>query len=179
MSQVRQPCMSPLKEGALTMWDCWSRKEQMCGPKPMGSSSSVMQDWAFILVSNYILEITRGYLFFPSCLRPNPITKLTFVCFLKGELPLSLAACTNQSNIVSFLMENPYRRADLADKDSQGNTVLHTLVVQKTQIWLQGCTTRSSLFLHTTAFSRSRGFLSHCTFYRYELCVWVPVTEVL
>lgn len=26
-------------------------------------------------------------------------------------------------------MENPYRRADLADRDSQGNTVLHTLVV--------------------------------------------------
>ncbi|XP_039987251.1 transient receptor potential cation channel subfamily V member 1-like [Xiphias gladius] len=49
--------------------------------------------------------------------------------FYFGELPLSLAACTNQSNIVSFLMENPYRRADLADRDSQGNTVLHTLVV--------------------------------------------------
>lgn len=26
-------------------------------------------------------------------------------------------------------MENPYRRADLTDKDSQGNTVLHSLVV--------------------------------------------------
>uniref|UniRef100_A0A4W6FXS9 Transient receptor potential cation channel subfamily V member 2 n=1 Tax=Lates calcarifer TaxID=8187 RepID=A0A4W6FXS9_LATCA len=49
--------------------------------------------------------------------------------FYFGELPLSLAACTNQPNIVSFLMENPYRRADLADRDSQGNTVLHTLVV--------------------------------------------------
>nr|XP_043873283.1 transient receptor potential cation channel subfamily V member 1-like isoform X1 [Solea senegalensis] len=49
--------------------------------------------------------------------------------FYFGELPLPLAACTNQSNIVSFLMENPYRRADLTDKDSQGNTVLHTLVV--------------------------------------------------
>ncbi|XP_071353076.1 transient receptor potential cation channel subfamily V member 1-like [Trachinotus anak] len=49
--------------------------------------------------------------------------------FYFGELPLSLAACTNQPDIVSFLMENPYRRADLADKDSQGNTVLHTLVV--------------------------------------------------
>lgn len=46
-----------------------------------------------------------------------------------GELPLSLAACTNQHNIVSFLIENPHRRADLAEKDSQGNTVLHTLVV--------------------------------------------------
>ncbi|GAA6223568.1 transient receptor potential cation channel subfamily V member 1-like [Lates japonicus] len=49
--------------------------------------------------------------------------------FYFGELPLSLAACTNQPNIVSFLMENPYRRADLADRDSQGNTVLHALVV--------------------------------------------------
>ncbi|XP_023817044.1 transient receptor potential cation channel subfamily V member 1 isoform X2 [Oryzias latipes] len=46
----------------------------------------------------------------------------------KGELPLSLAACTNQPDIVSFLMENPYRRADLTDKDSQGNTVLHVLI---------------------------------------------------
>ncbi|KAG8001751.1 Transient receptor potential cation channel subfamily V member 1 [Nibea albiflora] len=49
--------------------------------------------------------------------------------FYFGELPLSLAACTNQPNIVSFLMENPYRRADLTDRDSQGNTVLHSLVV--------------------------------------------------
>ncbi|KAM3615569.1 uncharacterized protein V6R79_004262 [Siganus canaliculatus] len=49
--------------------------------------------------------------------------------FYFGELPLSLAACTNQPNIVSFLMDNSYRRADAADRDSQGNTVLHTLVV--------------------------------------------------
>ncbi|XP_054455866.1 transient receptor potential cation channel subfamily V member 1-like [Anoplopoma fimbria] len=49
--------------------------------------------------------------------------------FYFGELPLSLAACTNQPNIVSFLIENSYRRADVADKDSQGNTVLHALVV--------------------------------------------------
>ncbi|XP_020499131.1 transient receptor potential cation channel subfamily V member 1 [Labrus bergylta] len=49
--------------------------------------------------------------------------------FYFGELPLSLAACTNQPDIVSFLMENPHRRADLTEKDSQGNTVLHTLVV--------------------------------------------------
>ncbi|XP_023817045.1 transient receptor potential cation channel subfamily V member 1 isoform X3 [Oryzias latipes] len=48
--------------------------------------------------------------------------------FYFGELPLSLAACTNQPDIVSFLMENPYRRADLTDKDSQGNTVLHVLI---------------------------------------------------
>uniref|UniRef100_A0A669CIM9 Ion transport domain-containing protein n=1 Tax=Oreochromis niloticus TaxID=8128 RepID=A0A669CIM9_ORENI len=49
--------------------------------------------------------------------------------FYFGELPLSLAACTNQPDIVSFLMENPYRRADVTDRDSRGNTVLHTLVV--------------------------------------------------
>ncbi|XP_042342627.1 transient receptor potential cation channel subfamily V member 1-like [Plectropomus leopardus] len=49
--------------------------------------------------------------------------------FYFGELPLSLAACTNQPDIVSFLMENPYTRADVSDKDSQGNTVLHALVV--------------------------------------------------
>uniref|UniRef100_A0A3B4X254 Transient receptor potential cation channel subfamily V member 1-like n=1 Tax=Seriola lalandi dorsalis TaxID=1841481 RepID=A0A3B4X254_SERLL len=49
--------------------------------------------------------------------------------FYFGELPLSLAACTNQPDIVSFLMDNPHRGADLTDKDSQGNTVLHTLVV--------------------------------------------------
>lgn len=30
---------------------------------------------------------------------------------------------------MSFLLENPHRQADLTDKDSQGNTVLHTLVV--------------------------------------------------
>uniref|UniRef100_A0A3B3E1F6 Ion transport domain-containing protein n=1 Tax=Oryzias melastigma TaxID=30732 RepID=A0A3B3E1F6_ORYME len=50
-------------------------------------------------------------------------------CFYFGELPLSLAACTDQPDIVSFLVENPYRRADLTDKDSQGNTVLHALVI--------------------------------------------------
>ncbi|PWA25568.1 hypothetical protein CCH79_00019658, partial [Gambusia affinis] len=48
--------------------------------------------------------------------------------FYFGELPLSLAACTNQPEVVSFLLENPYRRADPADRDSQGNTVLHMLV---------------------------------------------------
>ncbi|XP_041851769.1 transient receptor potential cation channel subfamily V member 1-like isoform X2 [Melanotaenia boesemani] len=49
--------------------------------------------------------------------------------YYKGELPLSLAASTNQPEIVSFLMDNPYKRADLTDRDSQGNTVLHTLIV--------------------------------------------------
>ncbi|XP_076606350.1 transient receptor potential cation channel subfamily V member 1 [Chaetodon auriga] len=49
--------------------------------------------------------------------------------FYFGELPLSLAACTNQPDIVDFLMENDYQRADAKLTDSQGNTVLHALVV--------------------------------------------------
>lgn len=48
--------------------------------------------------------------------------------FYFGELPLSLAACTNQLDIVSYLMENPENSADLTDSDCQGNTVLHALV---------------------------------------------------
>ncbi|XP_043910460.1 transient receptor potential cation channel subfamily V member 2 [Protopterus annectens] len=49
--------------------------------------------------------------------------------FYFGELPLSLAACTNQLNIVKFLLDNPYKVANIAAKDSSGNTVLHTLVI--------------------------------------------------
>uniref|UniRef100_A0A673B8J4 Uncharacterized protein n=1 Tax=Sphaeramia orbicularis TaxID=375764 RepID=A0A673B8J4_9TELE len=49
--------------------------------------------------------------------------------FYFGELPLSLAACTNQPEVMSFLMDNPYKRADVTDKDCQGNTVLHALVI--------------------------------------------------
>lgn len=45
-----------------------------------------------------------------------------------GELPLSLAACTNQPNIVHYLTENPHKKADLRRQDSRGNTVLHALV---------------------------------------------------
>ncbi|XP_032072029.1 transient receptor potential cation channel subfamily V member 1 [Thamnophis elegans] len=48
--------------------------------------------------------------------------------FYFGELPLSLAACTNQLNIVKFLLENPYQPANIAEQDSMGNTVLHALV---------------------------------------------------
>uniref|UniRef100_A0A670ZIQ4 Transient receptor potential cation channel subfamily V member 1 n=1 Tax=Pseudonaja textilis TaxID=8673 RepID=A0A670ZIQ4_PSETE len=48
--------------------------------------------------------------------------------FYFGELPLSLAACTNQLNIVKFLLENPYQPANIATQDSIGNTVLHALV---------------------------------------------------
>uniref|UniRef100_A0A8C5QVN5 Transient receptor potential cation channel subfamily V member 2 n=1 Tax=Leptobrachium leishanense TaxID=445787 RepID=A0A8C5QVN5_9ANUR len=46
-----------------------------------------------------------------------------------GELPLSLAACTNQPRIIDYLLNNPYRNADLGAKDSHGNTVLHALVL--------------------------------------------------
>ncbi|XP_045895324.1 transient receptor potential cation channel subfamily V member 1 [Micropterus dolomieu] len=49
--------------------------------------------------------------------------------FYFGELPLSLAACTNQPNVVDFLMDNEYQRANPKETDSQGNTVLHALVV--------------------------------------------------
>uniref|UniRef100_A0AAQ5XYT0 Ion transport domain-containing protein n=1 Tax=Amphiprion ocellaris TaxID=80972 RepID=A0AAQ5XYT0_AMPOC len=47
--------------------------------------------------------------------------------FYFGELPLSLAVCTNQPDIVSFLMEEG--QADVTEQDSHGNTVLHILVV--------------------------------------------------
>lgn len=48
--------------------------------------------------------------------------------FYFGELPLSLAACTNQPDMVKFLMVNEYQRADAKLVDSYGNTVLHALV---------------------------------------------------
>lgn len=52
-----------------------------------------------------------------------------FVVLPLGELPLSLAACTNQPNIVDFLMDNEYQKADPQERDFHGNTVLHALVV--------------------------------------------------
>ncbi|XP_015268723.1 PREDICTED: transient receptor potential cation channel subfamily V member 4 [Gekko japonicus] len=48
--------------------------------------------------------------------------------FYFGELPLSLAACTNQPHIVQYLTENAHKQADLRRQDSRGNTVLHALV---------------------------------------------------
>uniref|UniRef100_H0VM06 Transient receptor potential cation channel subfamily V member 2 n=1 Tax=Cavia porcellus TaxID=10141 RepID=H0VM06_CAVPO len=50
-------------------------------------------------------------------------------CFYFGELPLSLAACTKQWDVVSYLLENPYQPANLQAADSLGNTVLHALVM--------------------------------------------------
>ncbi|XP_061819291.1 transient receptor potential cation channel subfamily V member 1 isoform X1 [Nerophis lumbriciformis] len=49
--------------------------------------------------------------------------------FYFGELPLSLAACTNQPDMVAFLLDNDYQQANANIADSQGNTVLHALVV--------------------------------------------------
>ncbi|XP_076131150.1 transient receptor potential cation channel subfamily V member 1-like [Alosa pseudoharengus] len=49
--------------------------------------------------------------------------------FYFGELPLSLAACTNQKDMVDFLLENQYQNADVREADSQGNIVLHALVM--------------------------------------------------
>uniref|UniRef100_A0A8C9A290 Transient receptor potential cation channel subfamily V member 1 n=1 Tax=Prolemur simus TaxID=1328070 RepID=A0A8C9A290_PROSS len=48
--------------------------------------------------------------------------------FYFGELPLSLAACTNQLAIVKFLLQNSWQPADISAGDSGGNTVLHALV---------------------------------------------------
>lgn len=45
-----------------------------------------------------------------------------------GELPLSLAACTNQLGTVKFLLQNSWQSADISARDSVGNTVLHALV---------------------------------------------------
>lgn len=44
-------------------------------------------------------------------------------CFYFGELPLSLAACTKQWDVVTYLLENPHQPASLEAADSQG-TVL-------------------------------------------------------
>ncbi|XP_077167971.1 transient receptor potential cation channel subfamily V member 2 [Paroedura picta] len=51
------------------------------------------------------------------------------VSFYFGELPLSLAACTNQMEVVRYLLDNPHQKASLAERDSLGNTVLHALVM--------------------------------------------------
>ncbi|KAF6722300.1 Transient receptor potential cation channel subfamily V member 1 [Oryzias melastigma] len=48
--------------------------------------------------------------------------------FYFGELPLSLAACTNQPEMVDYLLTNEIQRADPGQQDSHGNTVLHALV---------------------------------------------------
>ncbi|XP_054427177.1 transient receptor potential cation channel subfamily V member 2 [Pteronotus mesoamericanus] len=50
-------------------------------------------------------------------------------CFYFGELPLSLAACTKQWDVVAYLLENPHQPASLQAADSLGNTVLHALVM--------------------------------------------------
>nr|XP_020664736.1 transient receptor potential cation channel subfamily V member 2 [Pogona vitticeps]XP_020664737.1 transient receptor potential cation channel subfamily V member 2 [Pogona vitticeps]XP_020664738.1 transient receptor potential cation channel subfamily V member 2 [Pogona vitticeps]XP_020664739.1 transient receptor potential cation channel subfamily V member 2 [Pogona vitticeps]XP_020664740.1 transient receptor potential cation channel subfamily V member 2 [Pogona vitticeps] len=49
-------------------------------------------------------------------------------CFYFGELPFSLAACTNQPEVMDYLLHNPHQQARLTEQDSLGNTVLHALV---------------------------------------------------
>ncbi|XP_015682664.1 transient receptor potential cation channel subfamily V member 2-like, partial [Protobothrops mucrosquamatus] len=49
--------------------------------------------------------------------------------FYFGELPLSLAACTNQPEVVMYLLDNPHQNARLNEQDSIGNTALHALVM--------------------------------------------------
>ncbi|XP_026545001.1 transient receptor potential cation channel subfamily V member 2-like [Notechis scutatus] len=49
--------------------------------------------------------------------------------FYFGELPLSLAACTNQPDVVMCLLDNHHKKAKLTKQDSMGNTVLHALVM--------------------------------------------------
>ncbi|NWI15961.1 TRPV2 protein, partial [Crypturellus soui] len=51
------------------------------------------------------------------------------ICFYFGELPLSLAACTNQFEMVDYLLNNPHQKARIQEQDTQGNTVLHALVM--------------------------------------------------
>ncbi|KAM6465031.1 transient receptor potential cation channel subfamily V member 2 isoform 1-T1 [Liasis olivaceus] len=51
------------------------------------------------------------------------------MCFYFGELPLSLAACTNQPEVVMYLLDNPHQKARLTEQDSMGNTVFHALVM--------------------------------------------------
>ncbi|XP_056433659.1 transient receptor potential cation channel subfamily V member 1-like [Gadus chalcogrammus] len=58
-----------------------------------------------------------GKLFQPDSSEPS---------FYFGELPLSLAACTNQPELVDFLLG---ASASVVEQDSHGNTVLHALVM--------------------------------------------------
>lgn len=46
-----------------------------------------------------------------------------------GELPLSLAACTKQWDVVTYLLDNKHQCASLQATDSLGNTALHALVM--------------------------------------------------
>lgn len=62
------------------------------------------------------------------CTSSTGLSDHSFPLLAIGELPLSLAACTNQLCIVKFLLENPYQAANIAAEDSMGNMVLHTLV---------------------------------------------------
>lgn len=56
----------------------------------------------------------------------DPVLRLSWP---PGELPLSLAACTNQLEVVRYLVNNPYQQARLTEQDSLGNSVLHALIM--------------------------------------------------
>ncbi|XP_035745416.1 transient receptor potential cation channel subfamily V member 2 isoform X3 [Egretta garzetta] len=61
---------------------------------------------------------------------PRPLVNVACSdCYYRGELPLSLAACTNQLEVVEYLLNNPHQKARLQEQDTQGNTVLHALVM--------------------------------------------------
>ncbi|KAG8122586.1 hypothetical protein E2320_018067 [Naja naja] len=97
--------------------------------------------------------------------------------YYKGELPLSLAACTNQLNIVKFLLENPYQPANIAAQDSMGNTVLHALVEIATTP-----TTTPSLRLHPSAGdegARMSSPLSQIHRNRHEMLLVEPLNQLL
>lgn len=40
-----------------------------------------------------------------------------------------MAACTNQFEVVEYLLNNPHQKARIQEQDTQGNTVLHALVM--------------------------------------------------
>ncbi|KAK2084078.1 hypothetical protein P7K49_037111 [Saguinus oedipus] len=54
---------------------------------------------------------------------------------LRGEMPLALAACTNQPEIVELLME--HERTDISSQDSRGNNILHALVTMAEDFQMQ------------------------------------------
>ncbi|KAK2081826.1 Transient receptor putative cation channel sub V member 3, partial [Saguinus oedipus] len=50
-------------------------------------------------------------------------------------MPLALAACTNQPEIVELLME--HERTDISSQDSRGNNILHALVTMAEDFQMQ------------------------------------------
>lgn len=84
--------------------------------------SATSLSWVWPSVHNFTFN---SFDFFSHFLLPLP----TAVLISSGELPLSLAACTNQFEVVEYLLNNPHQKARLQEQDTQGNTVLHALVM--------------------------------------------------